>query len=484
LIGATSAPADDGYPLTIRSEAQTFEARAHEIRLAIMFAVVLWERDGALVYWADDGITGEISGPLSVEADTPDEDHWRTFADALNERNRRLGLPCPWELPEPKRALTSLKAPDYVIQTSQEWDAVERATSAGHTREQWESNPQALARVHHSPDLSFHVRLELTEQEKADGIGIDALERLTDKLNADGVFALLYVSRVLAPPAPLPPNAYAGGWIDLDDVASKIWPAPRSSKERLNRREAVYEVLRFGARARVIGKRRGTYHDKDTGEEIPTEIDGPMWQFMDRERPIGVDPSLFPSWDVPLRLELVCSKDWTHITTSAATAQYLPLGEVLGAIPPDKPSGAWARVLGLALANFWRRNPRQALDGSLRPTRRELLTHYAPKIADPLQVLRGSDPQRALMYWRGALAILCDQGFLAKEGEGALSLADMKAARPRYEWQDPWLDEHVDLRPGPDMRPAVQASADALPLYKPRALAPKRKPGRPRKAKP
>ena len=43
------------------------------------------------------------------------------------------------------------------------------------------------------------------------------------------------------------------------------------------------------------------------------------------------------------------------------TAQFLPLGEVLGAIPGGKPAGAWARVIGLALSNFWRRQPRETI---------------------------------------------------------------------------------------------------------------------------
>jgi hypothetical protein len=164
----------------------------------------------------------------------------------------------------------------------------------------------------------------------------------------------------------------------------------------------------------------------------------------------------------PRRVEIVVSPTWTHLTSHGSLAQYLPFGEVLGSIPGSKPSGAWARVIGLALAGFWRRHPREALDGSLLPTRRELLTRYTPLNAPPGAVLDGNDPRRAVEYWRGALALLVEKGLVTKRGEADRSAEQMCHGLPRYAWQDPWLVEHVDLVPGPLLHEAIESIAARL----------------------
>lgn len=374
---------------------------------------------------------------------------------------------------------------DYMIQTSQEVDALMRAACDGRTGQGWETDPQAFTRSHAVPGSRHHVQLALSDKERAQGVPLHVLEDLTFAQDPDFNFALLYVSRLLAPPSPLPPKNLAAEWVDLDDVLSKIGWDPRSTKERVDMRARVWRYLLFGARASIVGQRRGTYTDKRTGEKIETIIEEPAWMVASQEK--AAQPSLFPDLgEAPLRVRLVASEAWTRLTTLPETAQYLPMGELLGAIPGNKPSGAWARILGLALANFWRRQPRAAIDGALKPTRRELLERYTPKAAPPGEVLGSNDPRRAIGYWCGALQILTDCGFLAREGEAALSYEAMRERLPRKEWQNLWLDEKVELRPGTMMRGAVQSCASALPNPKPRVLeaTPKKKPrGRPRKRK-
>ena len=75
------------------------------------------------------------------------------------------------------------------------------------------------------------------------GMTIEALERLTLAQDADAVFAILYVSRLLAPPAPLPPNLLPSAWVDGDDLITKIGWKPRSRAER-------EEMLQHVSRAR------------------------------------------------------------------------------------------------------------------------------------------------------------------------------------------------------------------------------------------
>lgn len=384
-----------------------------------------------------------------------------------------------WQRTATEQSREDPRAADYFIQTSQEVDALLCSICDGPRGTHWRSNPQAGTRIYERKGLAHAVRLELMEEERNAGMTIEALERLTLSQDADAVFAILYVSRLLAPPSPLLPNLLPSVWIDGDDVISKIGWTPRSRVEREEMRRKVWDYLRFGARACVTGRRNGKYFDRTTGQEINTYIEGPAWVFIKRETP--VQPSLFPEENVPVRVRLVASEEWAQLTTSPMLAQYLPLGELLGAITPDQPSGAWARVLGLALASFWRRQPRATIDGSIKLTRRELLEHYPPKVAPPLDVLTGKHPRRAIDYWFSALQILVANGFLAPHGETLRNAKVVVENLPRYNWHDPWLSEKVDLLPGPAMRGAIDACANALPIVKRRDLsAPKRR-GRPRK---
>lgn len=163
---------------------------------------------------------------------------------------------------------------------------------------------------------------------------------------------------------------------------------------------------------------------------------------------------------------------------SSRLAQYLPLAEVVGKIPPQKVAGDWARAIALVLARLWRMKPQQFLAGEIRPTRRELLTHYKPKTKTVTELLESSNPKRAVNYWHDAVGILCDIGFLAREGEAEKSVEQMLAPHPPYRWQEEWLNASVDVRPGENLVVSLQQRAAALPAPKP---APLRKRGRPRK---
>ena len=266
---------------------------------------------------------------------------------------------------------------------------------------------------------------------------------------------------------------WAGAWIDADDVIEKIGWKPRSTSERQAMRRRVWNYLRYGARACVTGHRTSVYVDRQTGKTIDTYIDGPAWAFVKEEKPM--QPSLFGDEEVPLRVELVVSQEWTRLTTSPLLSQYLPMGELLGQITPDQPSGAWARVLGLSLSSFWRRNPRQTINGELRPTRREILDHYPPKVAPPQEILSGKNPRRALDYWHGALQILVSNGFLEPSGEAVIGSQKAGEELPRKNWKEGWLDGEVDLRPGPIMKDAVASCAHALPSSQPKRLNAKKR---------
>lgn len=367
----------------------------------------------------------------------------------------------------------SQRAPDYYINTAPEMDALERAAADGKHGRYYSNQVHAGTRAHQIPGSTHWVQLELSSAESMAGLTTDTLEALTREQDADAALAFLYIAHLLAKPNQGTAPQMASALVSFDDVIDKIGWDPRSSDERRSMHRRIYQFLQFGERAQVIGERRGKYRDKHTGEILNTYIRSSPWRIHDEE--MLDQRSLFPGDDVPVKAMLVMSQEWTKMLTSPLTAQYLPMGELLGAIPGNKPSGAWARVVGLALASFWRRLPRESLDGSVKPTRRELLERYPPKTGTVTELLASKDPRLAIDYWCGALAILVDNGFLEKSGEATLSPKEMRRRLPRQGWSEAWLDETVTLQPGSLMRAAMEGRIKAIPA----ALTRKR--GRPRK---
>lgn len=365
-------------------------------------------------------------------------------------------------------------SPSYFINTAPEMDALERAAADGKHGRYYQNNEQGQSRYHRAPGATHSVLLELSATETLAGYTTQTLEQFTQQQDADAALAFLYIAHVLAPPMGKPVGDYAGGMVAFDDVIAKIGWDPRSTAERRDMHRRIYQYILFGERAQVIGQRRGKYKDPHSGEVQNTVIRSSIWRIHKTEAP--EQGSLFPTDEVPVSVEIVMSHDWTKMLTSPQTAQYLPLGEKLGAIPGNKPSGAWARVIGLSLASFWRRLPREALDGSVKPTRRELVERYPPKTGPVGEVLGGINPRRAVEYWCDALGILVEAGFVADHGDAQISYKEMRQRLPRVGWGDEWLDELVDLRPGPLLLPSIQGRISALP----EAPAPKRR-GRPRK---
>ena len=72
-----------------------------------------------------------------------------------------------------------IKAEEYLVQTSQEVDALMQAACDGRTGAHWESDQQALTRSHASPGSLHHVQLSLSDGERAQGVPLQVLEDLT-----------------------------------------------------------------------------------------------------------------------------------------------------------------------------------------------------------------------------------------------------------------------------------------------------------------
>ena len=350
------------------------------------------------------------------------------------------------------------KSQSYSILTNQEMEALNRAAADGKHGRHYANNEYPLVRVHQAPGQPHRVQLS-----GADEAGMEALEKLTGEQDADSALAMLYIVQQLAPPG-AQISGPAQGTIDFDDVIAKIGWTPRNSAHRIELQRRIWSILQFGERAVVIGTRSGAYTDKHTRKKRDTQIEASLWRIHKLERP--TQGALFD--EVPVRAEIIISGDWVEMLVSPQMAQFLPFGEVLGAIPGAKPSGAWARVIGLSLASFWRRLPRAALDGSIKPTRRELLERYPPKTGTVFEVLTGPNPRYAVEYWCGALKILVENGIVESSGEAAISYEEARQNLPRQDWAESWLDAQIEIRPGELMAPAIAGRAVALPAPKPK----------------
>lgn len=367
----------------------------------------------------------------------------------------------------------SVKSSHFAMHSSQEWTAVLQCLADGKYDRYYTGNEQAGTLRHSRPGTPYHTEARLLDAEREAGYGIELLKAAALQLDLDAAYIVLYMSQLLAPPAPLQPNTAAVGWVDLDDVARMTLGGYASSpKELVERREKVWNAIRFGARWFVVGDRSIPYFDKQTGEVIDTELHTSLWQVMKRQEP--TQPALFPNDAVPLRVELVVSREWTELTTRSDTAQFLSFGEVLGAIPGGQATGAWSRSLGMAYMVWARTKMLDALDNKPTMTRRQLLDQFPAKTAPYQSLLGTTHAKRIFDYWRGAEDILKERELIEFFGKRPEKPTGAKG------WQE-WLDSSPPWIPGRLLRDALEHQARNA--YKPisRQLNPAKRRGRPRK---
>lgn len=359
------------------------------------------------------------------------------------------------EIQQPDRTQTEAlmgeptRSSNYSVYTSQETDVLMRSAADGARNANWSNDEQAQSRVYDIAN-SHYVRISL-----ASGESLEDLATITESVDADSCLIVFCVLGILAPDSPLAGNLRSGRVVDLLDVARRTGILFRDGKKE---REAaackVWNTIVFGARAEVCGERTTIYIDKATRETISTRLESCLWCLGAIER--AAQPAV-P--DIPLRAEIILTKDWERSLFDSNLAQYLPCGELIGAIPARRASGAWARVMGLALVNLWRRNPSKALDGSLRPTRGELLGRYTPASNTPEEILWGSNPKRAAERWAQALNHLAAKGLIQRSAEVTREVNAVTSVFRRKNWRALWLKERVELLPGPALEDVLRQAS-------------------------
>lgn len=362
---------------------------------------------------------------------------------------------------------TKKKIARYPIHTGEEWQEILHATSDGKTLQHYVANTQAGTLRHQRPNAGYYTELSLSDEERRAGYDTGLLLQAAGTLDADDGLICLCVSQLLAPSAPLPQGATAAAWIDLNEVAIKALGgyAPNEA-EAQKRRAKVYNAMRYFTRTHVGGQRKVEYYDKQSKRKLDTQIYTTPWQIVSRQEEIV---SLFPentSENIPVRVELVASRRWLELTTQPSTAQYLPFGELIGAIPANQPGGAWARVLGLAYLHWCRCHLPEATSGGTPRSRRELLDQYPSKVAPYQEILASKNPRRALDYWRSAESYL-------RETE-LIETIEEDVEMPRKHWQEKWLSAPPPWKPGSRLRQTLDELMKNRFQAAPRSLQSKR----------
>ena len=426
----------------------------------------------------------ELSGTVGGAARTF-AGNWERICTLLMARNRTLGSDDPYLFLlldsdrsgslSPVRIVA--KSADLIrISTSQEMILYSESLATGRSGHRWINNEATGERLYHRPGASHVVAVALTRDERANGLDFTYLTRLTSERTSDDVFMMMYIFSAFVPTLPLAHNSPPpSGWIDLYDVAEKIGlqPGKQTTEKRHEILRGLYDGIRFNERAVLRGERTHTYRSGrgKSAEVLQTRIESVLWRITDIELPIdgqGVDTS------IPRRVRITLSEGATPLLFSAQLAQYTGQGERLSRIRGSQPGGAWARVIGLRLLNFWRIHAEKAQRATVedeadlrRLTRRELLCEIPPKIAPMDELLRSPNPQRAIAYWDEAMKLLVGTGFLAPVGEALPGVARQKLGAdgevlPRARWQEAWQNTTVLLLPSEAVRVSLRVAITAI----------------------
>ena len=238
---------------------------------------------------------------------------------------------------------------------------------------------------------------------------------------------------------------------ELDLFVTAAGEAPRSKTQWREAREKTWLRLRTIMAMRPIGRRIGRYYDRHTREYFDLQVNDPLLRIVHTVDP--VQPSLDNPTPVAISLD---GGAWIEkYRTDPRVLTYFGNIVKLSQITSGRPSGAWARCIGMNLNQAWRESAKDATvttrDGNRQAkntewafTRRELLDgmvtvspehHYQA-------MLDSANPSRARRAFDEAMNILQERGVVGKW----YCLSPTPAGRKA--WKATWLDEEIVAAPG------------------------------------
>lgn len=376
-----------------------------------------------------------------------------------------------------------LRLPDSIPQqTAQEVRTLAVAISDGRTLHRWEEVIGEVALRHVIPDEPFQVKFvpgaALTSWTGADPDGNFLKEELI-KFDLDAV--LLFYETLGTAIAQLERGESLYVTLALDDLIYALgWDkaARRNSEERNRLRLRVWHWMMVFDGMKVLGQRNGRYRDPDTKQVLDLTSEDALIRVMGQR--VTEDVRTPDGRPMPIEITFAAGPWIERFKGNRQILSEFGNVRVLARIPSGKAAGAWARCIGMTLYQRWREGASRAqiIDAEnqimrWKPfTRRALLTGLFRAQPDVMEILDGPNPMRAREYWDQAIQMLKTEGFIGEYRE-----ID-KLPSSRKGWQEPWLDQQLDISPGEEPLEAAEQILQSAQAFQ---SAVKKKRGRPRK---
>lgn len=237
--------------------------------------------------------------------------------------------------------------------------------------------------------------------------------------------------------------------VTLDELMQLVGLRPRSEAERSERRAMIWSSLQTIGRAQVYGRRSGKFADSKTKKALDLSVTGPLL-LVSTERTSA--QALLDGDDPPSTVTLRPSTWLDGLRGNAQVLTYFGDLSSIVSIPDGTPSGALAQRIGIFLNQRWRESARKAEVIRVGETKHETAKYqsftrrgvleFSKHLAEVEAILRGPAPQRAMAYWEKAIDIL-------KTVQVVGHYKDLgRLTSGRKGWQDEWLDQRIDIRPG------------------------------------
>lgn len=358
---------------------------------------------------------------------------WRKLEELTEQQQRIEKLPrhsLPKNLPQ---------------QTCREIRNAAIAVADGPTLRRWNIVEGETALTHKIPGETLHTRL--TAGPGLDWWGLPATyHSLREELAKLELPAVLLLNILIG--AALYESHPSGS---LDEMIKRIGWDPRTVSERAGLRRKVWRWLLLFDSLTVHGKRPGRYRDRLTNQWLDLTSADALIKLTGTRGPTQL---AFDNSTPPVEVSWVAGPWLDRFRHDKRVLQFIGDIYKIAAIPGGRPSGAWAKSVGLALNQLWREQAKWAQFGHCgddnRPTisfdysftRYDLLDMFR---AQPWagEILDSSNPHRADRYWREAIKILKRVGMISYcEPKNKLNIP-----RRRSGWQEAWFQEELDIRP-------------------------------------
>ena len=348
----------------------------------------------------------------------------------LLERYKRPGIQEPPSVQMRAGPHPSLAAPEVVV--------LSEAVSNWNNQSQWDTN--GLDAIFHSQTRTGHsVRREFERPPAFNDLTIEEEAKASADLvkgglarndpSRDDAFTIQYVIFRLTNS---PEGAADIGFTELLDLHGKT----KAGKDaRMTEAQGLDDLFRLLSRLKVCGTRR--WKDPKTGQDRAIVSNAPILNFEGSFYPSGTLPEMRSPYKTP-------PLGFTF-TDSTITKEFrkdpslcCSFGNLLSVaqIPSGKPSGDWAKSIGLAIAELARTNAKNG-GRQVKLSRGTLLLRYRP-LTDPETILCSSHPGHAKKYFKEAMKYLVEKGMIE-------SWSEPQAKLNRQGWTSAWLDEKVEI---------------------------------------